>query len=134
MAEAGCMLAQQLDAIAAAAQQKVNLQPAIAQLNEEGRRIIIHDALWTIETPGGVLQTLSKQFQCSVAEARVIAIFYIKEHYRNPKSLVSALRQFGVTDAEILPVLQSRFDLQQDTVGQCLAEYLNQIILEKRLR
>lgn len=134
MAEAGCISAQQLDITAAAAQQKVNLQPAIAQLNEEGRRIIIRDALLTIKTPGGVLQTLSEQLWCSVTAAKEMAVMYIKEHYSNPKSLVSALRQFGVPDTEILPVLQSRFDLRQDTVEQCLAEHLNQIFLEKRLR
>ncbi|PIR92334.1 hypothetical protein COU01_02345 [Candidatus Falkowbacteria bacterium CG10_big_fil_rev_8_21_14_0_10_44_15] len=132
MAEAGCVSAKQLEEIAVAAQQKINLHPVIAQLNEEGRRIIIRDALLKIETAGGVLCALSQQFHCSVAGAKEIAVAYIKERYRNPKSLVSALRQFGIADAEIIPVLQLRFGLQGDNVEQCIAEYLQDEILQKR--
>ena len=106
MAEAGCISPQQLDAMAAAAQRKVNLQPVIVQCNEEGSGIIIRDALRTIETAGGVLKALSERLQCSVAEARTIAILYIEDHYVNPKSLASALRQFGVADAETILVLR----------------------------
>ncbi|OGF19720.1 hypothetical protein A3D54_02325 [Candidatus Falkowbacteria bacterium RIFCSPHIGHO2_02_FULL_45_15] len=132
MVESGCISVQRLQEIAVAAQQKIKIQPVIAQLNEEGRKIIICDALRTTETPGGVLQALSERLQCSMAEAKEMAVAYVKEHYSNPKSLVSALRQFGVTDAEIIPVLQSRFGLQGDNVEQSIAEYLQDKVLQKR--
>lgn len=70
-----------------------------------------------------ILERLRQDCKCGRGTAMILIKFYVQTCYGCPVDAVNALRAFSMDNTDILDILHNKFNLEGDSVEDCLEDY-----------